>query len=536
MGKGRPGITLHLHGNNTRLFPKSIGEILVKYHVEELHLSLTQGLWKSKKWGYPVISAPPGAQLWVWFKDSVKDVNTVWKDLTNALSGQFCASLNFIDETNTIIPNWTFRPEGIRQNGFNRSLIRYASLPRENVCTENLTPWKKLLPCGSEQGLSTLLDAVDLFNSHYNSLNVKIRSVCTTENCQKSSLELSQSVSVVSQPPQLKQKKRNWSLFRLFGTTLFSSCSLAENSRILVDVTSNKTGDRFYLHPAPSEFVNIPSRHQNLAVYNVKDFIENDKKINIEGRYPEDISHSRIPSPVLYAHRFIAGIGQERGEIRCEIYNKNRKNVTIMYQEVVPWFIRIYLSKLKIISHPRENRLNRYHTIKPVSKYYKPGKDRQSPAHLELIFQLPPQSITEVSLEFERGFLKWTEHPPDANHGFYISAAVISAIISPSANYTSISVTSSLLYNGFKDDSLSSYFLRIYTETLLISLPTPDFSMPYNVICLACTVVALAFGPLHNITTKSLVAIDPDEKTGLIHKIKSFIFKKKSDHEEKKNN
>ncbi|KAG1670228.1 GPI transamidase component PIG-T [Nymphon striatum] len=460
-----------------RLFPKSIGEILVKYHVEELHLSLTQGLWKSKKWGYPVISAPPGAQLWVWFKDSVKDVNTVWKDLTNALSGQFCASLNFIDETNTIIPNWTFRPEGIRQNGFNRSLIRYASLPRENVCTENLTPWKKLLPCGSEQGLSTLLDAVDLFNSHYNSLNVKIRSVCTTENCQKSSLELSQSVSVVSQPPQLKQKKRNWSLFRLFGTTLFSSCSLAENSRILVDVTSNKTGDRFYLHPAPSEFVNIPSRHQNLAVYNVKDFIENDKKINIEGRYPEDISHSRIPSPVLYAHRFIA-----------------------------------------------------------VSKYYKPGKDRQSPAHLELIFQLPPQSITEVSLEFERGFLKWTEHPPDANHGFYISAAVISAIISPSANYTSISVTSSLLYNGFKDDSLSSYFLRIYTETLLISLPTPDFSMPYNVICLACTVVALAFGPLHNITTKSLVAIDPDEKTGLIHKIKSFIFKKKSDHEEKKNN
>jgi len=26
--------------------------------------------------------------------------------------------------------------------------------------------------------------------------------------------------------------------------------------------------------------------------------------------------------------------------------------------------------------------------------------------------------------------------------------------------------------------------------------------MPYNVICLTCTVVALAFGPLHNITTK----------------------------------
>ena len=42
----------------------------------------------------------------------------------------------------------------------------------------------------------------------------------------------------------------------------------------------------------------------------------------------------------------------------------------------------------------------------------------------------------------------------------------------------------------------------LFTESLLLSLPTPDFSMPYNVICLACTVAALAFGPLHNITTR----------------------------------
>lgn len=28
--------------------------------------------------------------------------------------------------------------------------LRYAMLPREVVCTENLTPWKKLLPCTSK--------------------------------------------------------------------------------------------------------------------------------------------------------------------------------------------------------------------------------------------------------------------------------------------------------------------------------------------------------------------------------------------------
>ena len=37
-----------------------------------------------------------------------------------------------------------------------------------------------------------------------------------------------------------------------------------------------------------------------------------------------------------------------------------------------------------------------------------------------------------------------------------------------------------------KEDSI--ILVQLYTEALLVNLPTPDFSMPYNVICLACTV------------------------------------------------
>merc|ERR1712098_807151 len=62
--------------------------------------------------------------------------------------------------------------------------------------------------------------------------------------------------------------------------------------------------------------------------------------------------------------------------------------------------------------------------------------------------------------------------------------------------------------------------VHVFTEILLVSLPTPDFSMPYNVICLACTVAALAFGPIHNITTKTLVLVQPgQEEKGLLGKI-----------------
>ena len=82
-------------------------------------------------------------------------------------------------------------------------------------------------------------------------------------------------------------------------------------------------------------------------------------------------------------------------------------------------------------------------------------------------------------------------------------------------------------------DNSEQLFLRLHTESLLVSLPTPDFSMPYNVICLACTVVAIAFGSIHNLTTRRFQALDPDkQKEGLLAKIKSKIFRKKEEKSE----
>lgn len=40
-------------------------------------------------------------------------VDSTWKELTNVLSGIFCASLNFIDSTNTVQPSASFKPLGI---------------------------------------------------------------------------------------------------------------------------------------------------------------------------------------------------------------------------------------------------------------------------------------------------------------------------------------------------------------------------------------------------------------------------------------
>ena len=45
------------------------------------------------------------------------------------------------------------------------------------------------------------------------------------------------------------------------------------------------------------------------------------------------------------------------------------------------------------------------------------------------------------------------------------------------------------------------------TTSLLLYLPTPDFSMPYNVIILTSTVIALAVGNVFNLLTRRFVVV-----------------------------
>lgn len=76
---------------------------------------------------------------------------------------------------------------------------------------------------------------------------------------------------------------------------------------------------------------------------------------------------------------------------------------------------------------------------------------------------------------------------------------------------------------SFPNKEVSTYFSRIYTEPLLVNLPTPDFSMPYNVICLTCTVVAVGYGSLYNLLTRSFQVKEPSP--GLAKRIANIIRK-----------
>ncbi|OAD62487.1 GPI transamidase component PIG-T [Eufriesea mexicana] len=480
---------------HSHLFPRGLGEIISRHNVDELHLTLTRGLWNYQKWGYPYHDAGPGAEISTWFHKDVDNVDDEWKGLTNALAGLFCASLNFVNPANSMSPEFTFRPTGVIDHNVSSSHLRYSSLPREIVCTENLTPFKKLLPCNSKKGLSTLLNSAYIHNTNYHSIGIHFRVICSNTMCTKTSLELRQSVSLIYDT--MTDVSQDWSIRKFFGLGIKEACPLATLSNVYIDISSNVTNQIYELVPSPTaKIVSLRGGQLNeIAVYDIRSH-------SITGIFNIGVVYNTKPTAglnypsVLYANRYVIGYGQERGSLVTKIYNNYWKTLDIVLLESIPWYLLVYLHSVTITCGSKN--------IIPLAQRYLPGKERKSPYYLELILRLPPHSVTKFSIEMDYSFLKWQEYPPDANHGFYMGPAIITALLPIARNYTALPLDGSTITSSF-NASREGYIVQMRTESLLISLPTPDFSMPYNVICLACTAVALAFGPLHNITTKRLV-------------------------------
>lgn len=177
------------------LFPLALGQILREYAVTELHMSLNAGRWDYDRWGYPEeVGVATGAELWAYMGDSsavryvlslcvgriradsvICSMDDRWQGLRNAFAGLFCASLGSLDEQRTTSPALTFRPEGSLPEWPSNHELRHATLPSENVCTENLTPFLKLLPCKGLSGIASLLNPHRLFDSDWHGLGVHVR-------------------------------------------------------------------------------------------------------------------------------------------------------------------------------------------------------------------------------------------------------------------------------------------------------------------------------------------------------------------------
>lgn len=517
------GLTLDHHYT---YFPRALGPILESTNSRELHLRFTQGWWDEKSWGKlpsnGFRSGGTGVEVSVLIEaPDLATAKANWFRLTKALSGFFCASLNFIDDSITTLPKYAAGSQGksiFSSQQENKLFFIRAALPSEPICTENLTPFLKLLPTRGKSGLSTLLDGHKVFDSLWHGMSIDITTVCDENSCL---LHMDQTVNQVVDINRCKRKDEqgglpkptpgeklrcdtskdtyspwtcfplndptelDWSLQTIYGKQIhgpaFSDDPLGTSITIEVD---------------PSQWeVNLAKSRKDITE-SYKISVENKYKISEsirdEGDYDIRFSTKNsevvvpIETPPIYVARSLTGYSQDTGGFRISFTNPSATDaVDFLYFESLPWFMRLYLNTLKL---QVKNNVNGEVTYDAdvdayISKrYYKPAVDRKRPSHLELSISIPPQQTLSFTYKFDKSLLLYHEYPPDANHGFAIEPAVITVV-----------------------DNRGDAVYEVRTSSLLLTLPTPDFSMPYNVIILTCTVMSLAFGTIFNLLIKKVI-------------------------------
>ena len=261
----------------------------------------------------------------------------------------------------------------------------------------------------------------------------------------------------------------DWNLAQIFGHSLKGVCPLADGEVDSVCVNVPHTR-HVYVSGGARE-------HKDDTGY-MRCF-ELAPEGNFEMVLPEQdlIERAPLEQPLLYAERSFIGYGQERGGVQAILTNPSLvESVDFVYMESLPWFMKVYLHTLKAKINGNDGDVIQ-------EMYYRPALDRKRGTQLEVRILIPANSKVVLTYDFEKAILRYTEYPPDANRGFDVAPAVI---------------------------TIGNVSIR--TTSLLLSLPTPDFSMPYNVIILTSTVMALAFGMVFNLLVRRFVGADEAEK------------------------
>ena len=411
------------------LIPRSLGQILQRTGTQELHLRLTQGRW-SDSWGNlpknGIHAGGTGFEIWAYLSSDDKDLFQRWSSLANSLSGLFCASLNFVDSTRIIKPQMSLQ-SSIFQKSESKLKLLYGSLPREPVCTENLTPFLKLLPCKGYEGIASLLDGHRLFDAKWQSLSVDIEPF---EKDGKYFLQIGQRIDVVidadrsvrrggspiPQPEPLDSEHCNftktwipegacfpldekkcspWWLSELFGRQLKGRCPIS---------TPSDQSDVHVCSPVNPELCN----HYKLQP-------GQNFNVHYDCRYSVDME---TMYPPVIVQRSLTGHGQVQGGFKTIFESKTDQDVQILYLESLIWPIKPFINTLSV-SVVGPNSAQSYDGKKLIKQiFYKPALDRARGTQLELKITIPARSLVTMTWEFEKSILRFNEYPPDANRGF----------------------------------------------------------------------------------------------------------------------
>ena len=345
------------------LFPKSLGQLIRTYGVHQLHLSLSSGRWRHDRWDYPHTprihlppdahpppspqTGPTGAELFIELDNHTHSAATTPADrlasLLSGLTGLLCASLNTLTVTSTSQPHLLY-PTSVNSTSY------YATLPREAVCTENLTPLYRLLPCRNAAGIGRLLHSVRVFDSLYRSLQVR----WVSDGASGGVLVL-----VVMAVMGGGGLERGWSVKELFDEPSVAGCSVAARSEVWVHLqpwvvrrypdgvkqlstaAATDNTERLVIKPSHTALWSAAESEDVMLLYDLQQWPDG---LQLSLRHHTAHSHSLtvppssvfVSRPAVLVQRYLTGTNAYLGALHAEIQNAGDETQTLIYYDCIP--------------------------------------------------------------------------------------------------------------------------------------------------------------------------------------------------------
>ncbi len=231
--------------------------------------------------------------------------------------------------------------------------------------------------------------------------------------------------------------------------------------------------------------------------------------------------------PLVSVSRTVGSRLASDGTLLIRITNNGAQDRPAVYSEIWPWWVKGWMSEIRLSLDGNQTSRRgfsislaasilciavRYLAEPPCHiadllqniEYHPSLPPKVSTTTIHFDLTLPAKSTLLMKIPFTKLTLKYTEHRPDAERGIELSSGILTLLDqigdSPPRSPTVIDIDTIGDGDGAADgsgpetnDRKSSRY-RIYTSKLLLDLPTPDFSMPYNVIIMSSTVMAVCFG------------------------------------------
>uniref|UniRef100_A0A0G4GKV1 GPI transamidase component PIG-T n=1 Tax=Chromera velia CCMP2878 TaxID=1169474 RepID=A0A0G4GKV1_9ALVE len=642
----RGGTDLGLHFD---LFPSSVGKIFRHIPVRSFYVKLTQGRWKTRKWGPPVSPvAPPGAVFGAVLKK--EHAEEAWVQLAYALSGVVCASLSALADKKEegslgcrpqeLPPSWLqsdsaplnlmmwegeddWRSEGAAASlqgnnittqgrGLEEDAVwRHGALPTEAVCTENLTPVLKLLPCRGERGLASLLDPIALARAPFKSVSVEARSAPPPSRAPNGGgssnpppalawlppQELKVSVSAVLKRPDNTQKtqkgsRRKVSLADLLGrfvrgeteresdggklpSSSFSSssshrgglefrgirvCPAAHASMASLLVVSSPASSDEKVLLQPSEVFVDPREASRTSPGSAVDGESGREGCGAEARRPSveglssgvlflrgdallfevsgdildglgerrntqrtqgrdktgdmwggdqllvrrDLTHAHRSSQPSASGKFEErGFSERlRGRYLLEVENPSPIVRTIRFADSLPFFLQPLFHTASLSTQSAELLRDPGAVFAELDLKWDAGKvEGEVPTRFFFERAMQPHSRIKFGFDVEKVFLHNRRFDGVPDKGVDLPSAIwmekpSDDVLWPRHRQSTGSSDGKGADPGDRRDRWSVRF----TEGLIVMMPLPDFSMPFNVIALSSTALTLFFGAVFRLT------------------------------------